>query len=247
MGDRGFAEDRYEAAQALAQAGQPDDAFANLHRLFEKSTQLEYGDLLTDTLLTPLHGDARWDSLLTALRPELPETARRLLEINHLDQDLRKTLRDIRSKYGADSPEMDTLWAKINKQDSLNLLEIKQILDQYGWLGPKQVGNRGNTTLWLVIQHADLATQEQYLPLMRAAADAGKATCGNLAYLEDRILVRKKQKQLYASQLYTPNGSNETLYYPVEDPDNLNIRRAGMDLPPVSPEIIEELKKAGAN
>ena len=67
-------------------------------------------------------------------------------------------------------------------------MEIKQLLDKHGWLGPKQVGNRGNTTIWLVIQHADITTQQHYLPMMQAAADAGKATCGNLAYLEDRIL-----------------------------------------------------------
>jgi len=242
FGDKGFPEDRYQAAQALAQSGRPDPAFANLQRLFEKTSQLEYNTLLADTFLIPLHTDTRWDTLLTALRPEMPEIAERLWEINRLDQDLRKTIQKTRSKYGADSPEMDTLWKRINLQDSLNLLEIKQLLDKHGWLGAKQVGNRGNTTVWLVIQHANLATQEHYLPMMRAAADAGKASCGNLAYLEDRILVRKKQKQLYASQLYTPNGSDTTFYYPVEDPDNLNVRREGMNLPPFSTETIEAIR-----
>jgi hypothetical protein len=243
-GDKGFSDDRYKAAQALAQCERKDPAFANLQRLLEKTSHLEYRQLLADTLLVPLHQDPRWSVLLEAVRPEFPEIAARLEEINHLDQDLRKTLGETRNKYGFKSAEVDSLWAKINRLDSLNLLEIREILGKYGWLGPRQVGNRGNATLWLVIQHADLATQEQYLPLMRAAADSGKASCGNLAYLEDRILLRKKQKQWYGSQLYTPYGSDKSLYFSVEDPDNLNARRASMGLPPFSPSIIEEIKKS---
>lgn len=243
-GDKGFNDDRYKAAQALAQSGRKDPAFANLQRLFEKTTHLEYQSLLSDTLLIPLNDDPRWSILLVALRPEMPEIANRLKALNRLDQDLRKTLGATRNKYGNKSPEMDSLWVKINRLDSLNLLEIKQLLATYGWLGPKQVGNRGNTTLWLVIQHADLATQELYLPMMQAAADVGKASCGNLAYLEDRILVGKKQKQWYASQLYTPYGSEKSFYFPVEDPDNLNARRASMGLPAFSEAVIEEIKKA---
>jgi len=244
FGDKGFNEDRYKTVQALAQSGRMDPAFANLQRLFEKTTHLEYQLLLSDTLLVPLHEDLRWSTLLDALRPELPKIADRLQEINHLDQDLRKNLGETRKKFGFKSAQVDSLWAKINRLDSLNLLEIKQMLGTYGWLGPKQVGNRGNTTLWLVIQHADLTTQEHYLPMMRAAADAGKASCSNLAYLEDRILVEKKQKQWYASQLYTPYDSNKSFYFPVEDPDNLNARRASMGLPPFSEGVIEEIKKA---
>ena len=244
FGDRGFNNDRYQAAQALAQSGRSEAAFANLQRLLDKTSQLEYATLLSDTLLTPLHSDQRWASMLETLRPEMPEIAARLAEINRLDQDLRKTLDTTRSKYGAKSPEMNSLWAKINRLDSLNLLEIKQLLNTHGWLGPKQVGHRGNTTLWLVIQHADLATQEQYLPMMRVAADVGKATCGNLAYLEDRILVGKNKKQWYASQLYIPHGSPKRIYFPVEDPDHLNERRVSMGLTPFSPETIEEIRNA---
>ena len=246
FGDKGFNEDRYKAAQSLAQAGRMDPAFANLQRLFDKTSHLEYKTLDSDSFFIPLHADPRWQILLEALRPEIPQLAEQLYQIHHLDQDLRKTLGETRKRYGPKSPQMDSLWIKINLLDSINLLEIKQMLDAHGWLGPKQVGHRGNTTLWLVIQHADLATQEHYLPMMQAAADAGKASCGNLAYLEDRILVRKNQKQWYGSQHYKPNGSNVTLYFPVEDPDNLNDRRESMGLSPFSLELIEEIKKAGA-
>jgi len=243
FGDRGFAEDRYKAAQALAQAGRPEPAFANLQRLLDKTGHLEYGALASDSLLAPLHADPRWNTLLEALRPEMPELALRLQEVSRLDQDLRKQIDPVRAKYGPASPELKAHWEQINTQDSINLLEIRQLLDTYGWLGPKQVGSRGNTAIWLVIQHADLATQEHYLPMMQAAADVGKATCGNLAYLEDRILMRKKRKQLYGSQQIIPNGAATSFYHPVEDPDNLNVRREGMGLPPFAPEVIEEIRQ----
>src|SRR5436190_12861202 len=54
-------------------------------------------------------------------------------------------------------------WAYI---DSTNLAKVSSIIDKHGWLGKSQIGNRANYTLWLVIQHADLKTQEKYLPLM---------------------------------------------------------------------------------
>src|SRR5436190_2110329 len=74
-------------------------------------------------------------------------------------------------------------WAYI---DSTNLAKVSSIIDKHGWLGKSQIGNRANYTLWLVIQHADLKTQEKYLPLMRASVVRGESGPDNLAYLEDR-------------------------------------------------------------
>lgn len=49
------------------------------------------------------------------------------------------------------------------------------------------VGNKGSTTLFLVIQHADLGTQVKYLPMVREAVKQHKAQASNLALLEDRV------------------------------------------------------------
>src|SRR6185436_17984497 len=55
--------------------------------------------------------------------------------------------------------------------DSTNLVYVKSLIDKYGWPGKSFVGGRGNYTVWLVIQHADLETQEKCLPLMKASVE----------------------------------------------------------------------------
>jgi hypothetical protein len=242
LGYKGFAEDRYEAAKALAMSGQIDSSFAYLNILFEKTLHLEYNVLVAESLFNPLKLDARWIKLVDNLRPEMPDLAKRLEEINRLDQDFRHQLTPITEKYGWQSSQRDSLWKKINLYDSLNLIEIRQMIDTYGWLSAKQVGHKGNSTIYLVIQHSDLPTQLHYLPIMQSAADSGKARCADLAYLEDRILMRQRKKQLYGSQ-YTSYSNGESKMYPVEDVDNLNVRRQGMGLNTLSASKIEEIKQ----
>ena len=54
---------------------------------------------------------------------------------------------------------------------------------------------------------------------------------GSLALLEDRILMRTGKKQKYGSQVTCPNGVCDV--YPIEDPDNVNKRRASVGLEPI--------------
>src|SRR5689334_5130327 len=45
--------------------------------------------------------------------------------------------------------------------DSSNLAQVEALIAKYGWLGKSFVGDMGNYTVWLVVQHADLAKQEK--------------------------------------------------------------------------------------
>lgn len=139
-------------------------------------------------------------------------------------------LTEIEKKYGSESQEMKSQWRIINNKDSLNLIQIKSLLDKYGWLGADIIGEQGSSTLFLVIQHADIVTQEKYLPIMRGAVKAGKAKGSSLALLEDRVALRKGKKQIYGSQI--SKDYDTKLYYvlPLEDPDNVDKRRAAVGL-----------------
>jgi hypothetical protein len=111
---------------------------------------------------------------------------------------------------------------KIAANDYKNLEKVKVILDKYGWLGPDEIGVQGNTTLFLVIQHADIKTQEKYLPMMKDAAKKGKASAADLAYLTDRIEVRNGRPQVYGTQLSLQNGRCKP--EPILDSANVNKR-----------------------
>lgn len=95
------------------------------------------------------------------------------------------------------------------------------------------IGNQGNLTLFLVIQHADLETQEEYLPMMREAVKNGNASSRNLALLEDRVALGKGEKQIYGSQVNRDQETGEYYVLPLIDPDNVDKRRADVGLGPI--------------
>lgn len=140
----------------------------------------------------------------------------------------------IESKYGFKSKELMDQWKLINYYDSINLIKITQILDTQGWLGSDIVGRQGNTTIFLVIQHSDLAVQEKYLPMMREAVKSKKASGSQLALLEDRVALRQGKKQIYGSQIGMDETTNKNYILPLEDPDNVDQRRAEVGLPPLA-------------
>jgi hypothetical protein len=121
------------------------------------------------------------------------------------------------------------LFKKMAVVDSVNLRKVDSLINKYGWLGPDQVGSDGDATIFAVIQHSNLKTQERYLPLMREAVREGKAKANHLALLEDRVALGEGRKQIYGSQLSFPGYA----VLPVENPDSVDIRRASVGLEPL--------------
>lgn len=145
----------------------------------------------------------------------------------------------VEKKHGFDSEEMKALWKKMDQQDSINLKKVTTILDEHGWLGPGVVGEDGNATLFLVIQHADLTTQEKYLPLMRQAVQQGKAHPADLALLEDRVALGQGRKQIYGSQLGRDEKTGQYYVQPLEDPEHVDERRSAVGLNPLAEYVLQ--------
>src|SRR5262245_49040476 len=76
---------------------------------------------------------------------------RELARIRELDQRDRENI----GTFGIGTSQRDSVNHHLMLQDSLNLLRVTAIIDSAGWLGPQDLGNE-SSTLWLVIQHADL-------------------------------------------------------------------------------------------
>ena len=146
------------------------------------------------------------------------------------DQKLRQTFSSVEEKYGIQSKEKKELVKAIKTQDSINTVKVTSILDNYGWLGIDEVGENGNNSLFLVIQHSGLETQEKYLPMMRGAVKSGKALGSDLAFLEDRVALRQGGKQIYGSQLYRNNETGKFYFAPIADELNVNKRRKEVGL-----------------
>lgn len=153
--------------------------------------------------------------------------------IHKLDQHYRQQMSKIEKKYGAQSEEFITLLLQIEETDSLILIEVEKILDEHGWLGADVIGEQGNKTLFLVIQHSDLETQLKYLPMMREAVQLGNARKIDFALFEDRIAMRQGKRQIYGSQISKNYDTGEIYVWPLIEPEKVNERRAEVGLGPI--------------
>jgi hypothetical protein len=236
--NKGMYYDRYNAACSWALAGEPDSAFVQLFSIARNANFSNYEYMNNDVDLKSLHSDKRWMEVIDIVKENkkkeeanLDKTLVVMLDtIYSEDQTYRSRLDDVEKEYGWDSPEAKSLWKIIHVKDSINLIKVCKILNERGWLGTDIIGIQGNRTLFLVIQHADFKTQTKYLPMMRDAVKKGNAAASNLALLEDRVALKQGKKQIYGSQIGINPHTGEYYVSPLEDPKNVNKRRAKVGL-----------------
>ncbi|MFZ4929244.1 DUF6624 domain-containing protein [Chryseobacterium sp. Mn2064] len=231
----------YNGACSSSLAGNTKKAFKWLNLSIENGwTNLKH--LKSDTDLDNLHSKKEWGRTVEKLEKKLElieanydkPLQTELLTIYEEDQKYRMQMNETQKKFDQDSKEMNDLWKMAIQKDSINLLKVKKILDEKGWVGKDKVGAQANSALFLVIQHSDLETQKKYLPMMKDAVVKGNASSGSLALLIDRIEIREGRKQIYGSQIGS-NPNNKALYVlPLIDPDNVDKRRAEVGLGPIS-------------
>jgi hypothetical protein len=238
INNKAITSDRLSASCSWAKANVPDSAFIQLFRIAQDSSFTYYNSLMINLDLNSLSSDKRWNRVMESVKANLMKSQRNL-DIHLVtildtvfqeDQLSRQQHIVIENKYGRQSQEIKSFNKLLRAKDSLNLIRVKKILDERGWLGEDIIGHYGNLALFLVIQHSNLKTQEKYLPMMREAVKKGNASPGNLALLEDRVALRQGKRQIYGSQLERDEVTGESYVLPLEDPDNVDKRRSGVGL-----------------
>ena len=230
--------DRYNAACSWALVNQSDSAFFHLFKVVRSGKFLNYSHLISDVDFKSLYPDKRWNEVVKIVQSNKGKAEVNLDKpliaaldsIYNEDQNYRQQIEVMQKKYGWESPEMKAHWQVIRTKDSVNLVKVKKILADRGWLGADVVGVQGNSTLFLVIQHSDLKTQQHYLPVMREAVKKGNARGSSLALLEDRVALGLGKRQIYGSQVSRNAETGEYYVLPLEDPDNVDKRRAEVGL-----------------
>lgn len=165
--------DSYNAACSAALAGETETAF-NLLNLSIQKGWTNINHLKEDADLTALHNSKDWVVTLKTLQEKVDKIEanydmplqKELLQIFKDDQNIRRQYIDSSKKYGYNNSIEDSLAKVMNFNDSVDLEKVTKILDTKGWVGKDKVGEQANQTLFLVIQHADIKTQQKYLPMM---------------------------------------------------------------------------------
>ncbi|QES87624.1 DUF6624 domain-containing protein [Rhizosphaericola mali] len=229
----------YDALCNLSLGNKNDSAFKLLKELIQYDNFPYMSSLLTDNDLNDLRKDKKWKEIYGSQIENIINTQNqkinkqligKLDSIREKDQKPRFQYMDTIKKYGVKSIQANFLGKQILKQDSLNLIALLSLIDSNGWPSKVEVGEKGEQTIFLVIQHAPLDVQEKYLPIMEKAAFNGDIKKSQLAYLQDRVLWRKRSLQLYGSQIKIDEHGKALYPFPMEDPLNVNLRRFSVGL-----------------
>lgn len=235
------ATDLYNASCSAALLKEDKKAFEWLNLAIDKGYEnITY--LQNERDLEFLHVKKEWKKAIDKLQKKLDiievnydkPLQKELLAIYVDDQEIRKDFMKIYIEKGSGHKLVDSIGKIMIYKDSLNLIKISKILDEKGWVGKDVVGAQANETLYLVIQHSPLQYQQKYLPMMREAVKKGNANSRNLAYLEDRIALREGKRQIYGSQIAINSITGKSHISPLQDPDNVDKRRAEVGLGPIA-------------
>lgn len=229
--------DLYNGACAAALNNDDEKAFNWLDLAIDNGYE-DIAHIKIDNDLESLHNKKEWIKTIDKLQKQMDILSanydkplqKELLDIYTEDQGIRGDFMKIYKAPNADKKKIDSIGKLMGKKDSINLIRVMKILDEKGWVGKDVVGSQANQTLFLVIQHADLQYQQKYLPMMKDAVKKGNAKASSLALLEDRVALREGKKQIYGSQVSYHPTTKIPFVSPLEDPDNVDKRRASVGL-----------------
>lgn len=228
----------YNYACALALLGHKDSAF---HYLNIATANDSIVSALNDPDFYMLLEDERWSKLENEIIPRTeakykpyknPELAKELWRMKIKDQAYYYHIKIARKQNGNKSPIIRALWELKSKINAANVARLTEIIESGGWPRSSEVGGMAANSAFLIVQHADINVQKKYLPLMRAAADAGEARWSALALLIDRVDLREGKKQTYGSQIYS-NDDGSYYVKDLKDPEYVNQRRKKVGLSPI--------------
>ncbi len=107
--------------------------------------------------------------------------------------------------------------------DSINLIKIAPIVERYGILGIEEIGFKGNTAIFMTLQHASLKIHVKYLPAVEEAFKKKNILPSQYAMFVDRTALGTGKMQIFGTQvgLYSKGADLQ----PVVDVDSLDTRR----------------------
>ncbi|MXV32974.1 hypothetical protein DYQ91_08740 [Xanthomonas sp. LMG 8989] len=158
------------------------------------------------------------------------EYRQQLLQLARADQQIRDdalkhyTPQQLQSDPGA----ARALALQIHASQQQNQQKLSALMGQYGFPDTTVAGDDGAHAGFLIAQHAaDRTFRDAFLQGIEAAADKGRYSKEDLALFVDRNRVLSGRPQLYGTQ-HKSDGS----LFDVEQPEQLQQRRAKMGLPP---------------
>lgn len=138
---------------------------------------------------------------------------------------------DVRQRWLEDR-QSEALRSEARQLARTHVARLDEIVAAHGWPGISLVGFNGMNHAWTLAQHGGADYLARVLPLMYEAVRTRELDESLYATSLDRVLTQQGKKQLYGTQFDTADGKCEPL--PIEDPANVDRRRARAKMPPLA-------------
>ena len=93
-------------------------------------------------------------------------------QLDKIYEDDQRFRKKMHSKINRDSDEYKLLWKLQSELDSINLIKVEKIIDQYGFINKEKVGYERASAILLVLHHqGDIELRMKYLPLLEKAVE----------------------------------------------------------------------------
>jgi hypothetical protein len=167
----------------------------------------------------------------------------KLQHMVNVDQYMRRMMeKPVQRGYsGAETAEfnrrMQVHWLSVDKR---NTDELKELLKIYPWFTIGEFDAAADHNAWLLVQHADHdpAFQRHMLTVLEPLAARRESSPKLFAYLFDRVATSLQKPEDRKLQRYGTQGQctgpGTWEPFPVEDPANLDARRAAVGLEPLA-------------
>lgn len=157
-----------------------------------------------------------------------------LAEVWDRDQSIRQQMIELTKAVTVDG-RTELVDSLIATSEAVNLIDAKNMSIVDSIMNKGLVLNltpQSYKTIWIVIDHASLDKQEQYLPLMEKWSQDGLIGKDEYAVLYDRVAMKNNRPQRYGSQTvqFGINNNTQLYVYPVENPNLLDSLRASVGL-----------------
>jgi hypothetical protein len=122
---------------------------------------------------------------------------------------------------------MDERRVQIDRQ---NVADLQKLLELYHWFPVSEFGAGADSDAWMLVQHADVDLQRQAVTIAEPLAARHETNSNQYAWFFDRVA---PNLQRYGT-LGKCAGPGDWEPFPVEDPENLDARRAEIGLEPIA-------------
>ncbi|GAB5520388.1 MAG: hypothetical protein RhofKO_26390 [Rhodothermales bacterium] len=234
----------YAIASTYALAPQyADSAFRYLHMALQEEDSMKP---LWDADFYFLVGDDRWteveriqlDKLAIQVSGAFDRVyARRLLQMRMREWGFRYQIMLGYRTLPPNSPILSALAAAMQEHHVTNQTQLQHLLDQKGWPMLSTVGREAAYAAGNVLNHADLATRQYYLPLLESACENGEADWSRYAHILDRTELELGRPQVYGTQMVL---NEETQRYELQqmiDATTVDVRRAKKGMEPIAEQL----------